>query len=241
MSSTSWRGLETTSPKNSLVFGWTASRHCVQVVRVLHERHGDAELLQRVGQQVVGSAVEAGAGHHVVAGLGDVQDREGLGGLAGAEQQRREPAFQTGHALFHGVLGGVADPGVDGGEFGEREAVGGAFGAGEDERRRLVDRQRPGAGGGVRLLAGVDLAGFEGPGSWTSETPSRDWAQAARGSSARAGAGAALALRRTPDGQVFTRGTPPRYEGCRPASRGCVLALMTWLQSRNAAGRWIAL
>src|SRR6476620_11801013 len=28
-------------------------------------------------------------------------------------------------------------------------------------------------------------------------------------------------------GQVFTRGTPPRLEGCRPASRGLSLALMT--------------
>lgn len=26
---------------------------------------------------------------------------------------------------------------------------------------------------------------------------------------------------------VITRGTPPRLEGCRPASRGLMLALMT--------------
>ncbi|BCW82126.1 hypothetical protein NicSoilC5_41450 [Arthrobacter sp. NicSoilC5] len=36
-----------------------------------------------------------------------------------------------------------------------------------------------------------------------------------------------------PGSQVFTRGTPPRMEGCRPASRGLALALMTWAQSRN--------
>jgi hypothetical protein len=29
---------------------------------------------------------------------------------------------------------------------------------------------------------------------------------------------------------VITRGTPPRLEGCRPASRGLTLALMTDLQ-----------
>jgi hypothetical protein len=28
-------------------------------------------------------------------------------------------------------------------------------------------------------------------------------------------------------GQVVTRGTPPRKEGCRPASRGYALALVT--------------
>jgi hypothetical protein len=38
---------------------------------------------------------------------------------------------------------------------------------------------------------------------------------------------AALAIRPLPDNQVLTRGTPPRVEGCRPASRGFVLALMT--------------
>ncbi|BCW18675.1 hypothetical protein NtRootA9_13830 [Arthrobacter sp. NtRootA9] len=36
-----------------------------------------------------------------------------------------------------------------------------------------------------------------------------------------------------PDGQVLTRGTPPRMEGCRPASRGLALALMTWAKCRN--------
>ena len=36
-----------------------------------------------------------------------------------------------------------------------------------------------------------------------------------------------------PESQVFTRGTPPRMEGCRPAGRGLALALMTWAQSRN--------
>ncbi len=50
-------------------------------------------------------------------------------------------------------------------------------------------------------------------------------------------AGAALAARRAPEGLVFTRGTPPRNEGCRPASRGLMLALMTWAQSRKGKMR----
>ncbi|BAK37795.1 hypothetical protein MLP_47810 [Microlunatus phosphovorus NM-1] len=32
---------------------------------------------------------------------------------------------------------------------------------------------------------------------------------------------------RLPTGQVLTRSTPPSQEGCRPASRGLALALMT--------------
>ena len=37
----------------------------------------------------------------------------------------------------------------------------------------------------------------------------------------------ALAERRVVAGQVVTRSTPPRKEGCRPASRGLSLVLMT--------------
>jgi len=32
------------------------------------------------------------------------------------------------------------------------------------------------------------------------------------------------------DHRVITRGTPPRVEGCRPASRGCALELMTCVE-----------
>ena len=52
-------------------------------------------------------------------------------------------------------------------------------------------------------------------------------------------AGSALEARacrtRCAPSQVLTRGTPPRLEGCRPASRGYVLALMT-LRGRLAGG-----
>jgi hypothetical protein len=42
-------------------------------------------------------------------------------------------------------------------------------------------------------------------------------------------------FRLLPDSLVLTRGTPPRVEGCRPASRGLALALMTWAQFRKRA------
>ena len=47
------------------------------------------------------------------------------------------------------------------------------------------------------------------------------------------GQGPVMADPRLPDSRlwllnlVITRGTPPRLEGCRPASRGLTLALMT--------------
>jgi len=109
------------------------------------------------------SAVEAGAGHHVVTCLGNIEDGNRFGGLSRAQQQCRKPALQTGDALLHGILRGVADAGVDGCELREGKPVGGGFGTREDERRRLVNRERTCPGGAVRLLASVDLAGFERP------------------------------------------------------------------------------
>ena len=38
----------------------------------------------------------------------------------------------------------------------------------------------------------------------------------------------------------FTRGTPPRTEGCRPASRGFALALLTWDSLSRSRGGWQA-
>ena len=35
-------------------------------------------------------------------------------------------------------------------------------------------------------------------------------------------------------GQVVTRGTPPRMEGCRPANRGFALALVTCFERRTS-------
>src|ERR1700723_178365 len=62
--------------------------------------------------------------------------------------------------------------------------------------------------------------------------------------------GPVMADPRLPDSRwllnlVITRGTPPRLEGCRPASRGLTLALMTDLQliawrrfGANGTGQW---
>ena len=56
------------------------------------------ELGQRVVQQVVGAAVQRGRGDDVVAGLGEVEDRQRLGGLAAGRPpapRRRPPATAT--------------------------------------------------------------------------------------------------------------------------------------------------
>ena len=66
----------------------------LRVVRVADERRLDAQLGERVVEQVVRAAVEARARDDVVAGLRDVEDREGRRGLAGRDEQCADPALE---------------------------------------------------------------------------------------------------------------------------------------------------
>ena len=227
----------------------------VEVVRVLHERGLHAHLRQRVLEQVLRAAVEGGGDHHVVPRPGDVEDREGGGGLPGGQQQGARAALEGRDLLLHRLLGGVADARVERVQVCEREAVRRHLGGREVEGRGLHDRQGGGAVGVGLLGAGVDLAGLEAPAlgagglggrvlggrvlggvlgahaadSWAvrvghapasgplrtggvhgSRTPVRE----------RAHDATALAVPRSGGGLVVTRGTPPRWEGCRPACRG---------------------
>ena len=83
--------------------------------------------------------------------------------LAGRHEQGREAALERRDPLLHGILRRVHDPGVDVPELLEREQVCRVGGVVEDVGRGLVDRQRPGAGGAVGHLSGVDLRGLEAP------------------------------------------------------------------------------
>ena len=66
------------------------------------------------------------------------------------------PPSSGGDPLLEGGGGRVHDPGVDVAEALQGEELGGVVGVLEDVRGRLVDRHRPGAGGGVGPLPGVD-------------------------------------------------------------------------------------
>ena len=135
----------------------------VEVVLVLDELHLDAELRQRVVEQVVGAAVQARRGQHMVAGLGDVEQGERGRRLTGAHEQGADAALERGDALLDDVLSRVHDPRVDVAGLREAEQVCCVLGVPEDVRRRRVDRQRARPRGGVGHLPGVDLAGLEAP------------------------------------------------------------------------------
>ena len=119
------------------------------------------------GEQVVGPAVDGRRRDDVVAGPGEVEDRQRLGRLAGRETERGDAALERGDALLEDVGRRVHDPGVDVPEFLEAEEPGRMRGVVEDVGRRGVDRDGAGVGRRVGLLAGMEGAGLgaEGGGS----------------------------------------------------------------------------
>ena len=121
----------------------------------VHEASGDPELGQGVLEQVPGPAVQARAGNDVVAGAGQVEDRQGLGGLARGEAQRPDAALEGGDPLLEHTSRWVHDPGIDIAELLQPEESRGVGSVIEDIARRGVDGHRAGICRGVGLLAGM--------------------------------------------------------------------------------------
>ena len=135
----------------------------LDVVLVLDERRLDAELRERVLEEVVGAAVDRRRRDDVVARLRDVQHGERRRRLARREQQCSGAALERRDALFDDGLGRVLDARVDVAELGEREQVLRVLGVVEHVRRGLVDRGGPGVRHRVGRGAGVHLLGLEAP------------------------------------------------------------------------------
>ena len=121
----------------------------------------DAELGQRVVEQVVGAAVEAARADDVVARAGEVEDRQRLGRLAGARARGPPtPPSSAATRSSNTPVGRVHDPGVDVPELLEPEQARRVGRVVEHVGGRGVDRDRAGVGRGVRLLAGVEGLGL---------------------------------------------------------------------------------
>ena len=80
---------------------------------LIHEGHFDAHFLQRHGEQVEGTAVDAGHADHMVAAPGQVEDGDEIGRLPRRSAQGTDAAFQSRDLLLHGVHRGVAQTGVE--------------------------------------------------------------------------------------------------------------------------------
>ena len=133
----------------------------VEIVRIIDEVHGDAELWQRVVEQVVRSAVEGRRCHDLVTSLSEVQDGEGLRSLARAKREGADATFEVGDALLEDAGSRIHDPRIDVPRFGEAEEGCGVLGVPESEAGGLVDRDCSRTGSGVRLCSGVDLTGLK--------------------------------------------------------------------------------
>ena len=130
------------------------------VVVGFDEANFDAELGQRVVEQIVGAAIERCGGDNFVAGIRQREDGEGFRRLAGGCRQRRNSAFQCGHALFKNIVSRVHDAAVDIAELLQAEQGGGVIGIFKHVGSRLVD------GHGARSRRGIDsLAGVNGESS----------------------------------------------------------------------------
>jgi hypothetical protein len=135
----------------------------VEVVGIGDERDLDAELGERVVEEVVGAAVERRRRDDVSAVLGQVEQRDRLGRHPARRRESADATVEGGHPLFEHRLGRVHDAGVDHAELFEPEERRGVRGVAEHVARRLVDRHRAGPGRRVRHRSRVYLARLEAP------------------------------------------------------------------------------
>ncbi len=107
----------------------------------IDEADFNALILERIGEEVPGAAVEIGRGDDIVADAGEVLHRKGRRGLSRRDAERRHSAFQRGQPLFQNVGGrDCPDPRVDIAQFLQREQIGRVFGVAELVAGGLVDR-----------------------------------------------------------------------------------------------------
>ena len=158
-------------------------------VRRVDEADLDPLVAQRVGEQVPGAAVKVGGADHVVAGVGDVLERERARRLPRRERERRRPALERRHALLERVLGRVHDPRVDVAELLEREQVRRVPGVAELVRGGLVDRHRDRTRVRVAAVPCVQDDGLRMKVAWAGhDRSSRGRMRRARGAGRRDGA-----------------------------------------------------
>lgn len=122
----------------------------------LGEAARNALTRQDVGEQRVGGAVELWHGDDVATVIGDVDESEMQGGLAGRDRERTDAAFELADAFLEHRAGRIGDAAVAKAfslEIEERCAV---IGAVEGVGCGLIDRHGDCVRGGFGFVAGVN-------------------------------------------------------------------------------------
>ena len=141
--------------------GLDSGLHLGKVMDV-HEGRGDAEIRERVGQQIVAAAVDGLLCDDVATVLGEGFNGVGDRSRAGRERQRRDAAFEGGDTLLEHILRGVGEAAVDVAGVSQAEAGCRVFAVAEDIGGGLIDRHCAGIGCGIGgFLAYMELKRFE--------------------------------------------------------------------------------
>ncbi len=124
------------------------------------EATGNALARQDVRQQRMGGPIELRHRYDVAAAVGQIDQREMHGRLAGGNRERSDTALEFGDPRLEYRRGRIGDPAVAialGFQIEQGRAMVGAV---EGVGNRLVDRNGDGAGGRIGLEAGMDGNGL---------------------------------------------------------------------------------
>ena len=128
----------------------------------VHKRGFYAGVRQRIGKEIVRSAIYGGGRNDVVPGPGDVLDGIRDCGGPGGDGQRGRPSFQGGDALFKNICGRVHQAVINIARLRQGKTGRRLFRVFEDIGSGGVNRHGARIGGRVRtFLTHVDLACFK--------------------------------------------------------------------------------
>ncbi len=133
-------------------------------LRSIDEPALDAQLGERVTEQIISSAIQARAADDVLPCGADVEDRDRLGRLTRGDSEGSAAPFEQRETLFEHIARGVHQPRIDVAELLQREQSCRVIGVVEGVRRRLIDRHRPAVRRRIGHLPAVQAEGVEAVG-----------------------------------------------------------------------------
>ena len=135
-----------------------AGRYCSprRVEAAANEMHLDAQLGQRVVEEIVSAAVERRGGYDLVTGRGEGNRSQGLGRLSGSGGQSGDATLEGRDPFFENIGGRIHDPGINVSKLLKRKQAPGMVGVVKHVRCGLLNRHGAGLRGRVDDLSAMD-------------------------------------------------------------------------------------